>query len=232
MWNCKDLRNQVKLLLDNYQDLSITEEDEHRILLSGTILVYRSACDFILQKQYDVNIVVPKADTALPMAIDTGDSIASTYPHRYTDGSLCLETDSYIRYRFIDGMNLVEWMDEFVEPYFFSYEFYCRFGSFPFGERPHGLEGLIHTYQEFWHEKDPITTCGLLRYAAEETYRGHELCPCNSGKKLRQCHGSAMLPYMRDKRHLEILQSDFQHLRKELTEYEQSKSNNPKAKRS
>ena len=225
MWNCNDLHNQVTLLLEHYQDLFIAEEDDHRILLSGSMLIYRSACEFILHKQYAVEIVVPKADTALPVAIDKGSVIASSYPHRYADGSLCLETDSYIRYRFIDGIDLVEWMDEFVEPYFFSYEYYTRFGNFPFGERPHGLEGLIHTYQEFWHENDLVVTCGLLKYAAEENYRGHALCPCNSGKKLRQCHGPALFPYMRDKRRLEILRSDFQYLRKVLTEYEQSKPN-------
>lgn len=232
MWNCKDLLTQVQSLLEQYSDLIIIEEDEHCILLSGKIPIYRSACDFILQKQYDIGIVVPKAENALPTAIDKGNSIANSYPHKYTDGSLCLETDSCIRYRFIDGMNLVEWVDEFVEPYFFSYEFFCRFGKYPFGERPHGFEGLIHTYQELWLENDPIITCGLLRYAAEEAYRGHAPCPCNSGKKLRQCHGPALLPYMSDKSHLEIVQQDCQYLRKELTKYEQAKSNNQKSKRS
>ena len=220
----------MESLLSQYPDLHIYEEDANRLLLSGNIDVYRTACDFILQKQYAVELVIPKAPDALPTAIDKENVISSTYPHRYSDGSLCLETNTYIKNRFVDGMDLAAWMDEFVEPYLFSYEYYCRFGSFPFGERPHGLEGLLHTYQEFWNGKDIGTTCGLLRYAAEETYRGHSQCPCNSGKKLRLCHGPVLFPFMTDPRRLEILRNDLTYLRKELLEHEQSKSNNRKAK--
>ena len=230
MWNCINIQIQVESLLAQYPHLYIAEEDANQILLKGNIDIYREACDFVLQKQYDIEIIIPKTADALPVAVEKGEAVAGDYPHRYADGSLCLETDTYIKNRFIDGIDMVEWMDEFVEPYFFSYEFFCRFGMFPFGERPHGLEGLIHTYQEFWNEKDIGITCVLLRYAAEEIYRGHALCPCNSGKRIRKCHGPTLLPYMRDPRRLEIIKNDLSYLRKELSKYEQSKANNRKTK--
>ena len=31
----------------------------------------------------------------------------------------------------------------------FTYEFYIRYGEFPFGERAHGIEGIIQTYENF-----------------------------------------------------------------------------------
>ena len=33
----------------------------------------------------------------------------------------------------------------------------------------------------------------LLKVMADGTYRGHHLCPCQSGKILRKCHGPVML---------------------------------------
>lgn len=216
MWNCDDIQTEVNELLMHYQKLSISKEDATGIHLSGTIDVYRSALDYILQKQYVVEIEVPKALDKLPVVFDKKGAVSSNYAHKYVDGSLCLETDSYIMYRFIDGMNLVAWMDEFVEPYFFSYEFFCRFGKYPFGERPHNAEGIIHTYQDLWHESDPLITFQLLRYAAEEQYRGHLFCPCNSGKRIRNCHGPIMFSYMSDTRRLEILRNDLKNIRKVL----------------
>ena len=157
--------------------------------------------------------------------------IDSDYPHRYSDGSLCLETSTTIRLRFVDGFDLVAWMDEFVEPYFFSYEYYDRYGSFPFGERPHGLNGVIHTYQELFHTDDLEKACLLLRYVAESTYRGHAPCPCGSGERLRKCHGQYLQPFMMNPKKKAIALSDLQYLRKELTAIEHPRRNNTKAKR-
>ena len=53
-----------------------------------------------------------------PIIFDAGNAIDSNYSHQYKDGSLCLETDAAVRIRFIDGFDLVSWMQEFVEPYF------------------------------------------------------------------------------------------------------------------
>lgn len=223
MWKCNDLQSQINTLLTQYPDLHIVEEDTNHILLKGTIDIFRSACNFILQKKYMIEIIIPKNLYDLPIAIDAGNVISKDYPHRYTDGSLCLETNTYIRNRFIDGIDLVAWMDEFVEPYFFSYEFFCRYGEFPFGERPHGLEGLIHTYQEFWNEDDLNTTYKLMVYTANQKYRGHLPCPCGSRRKTRQCHGPVLFPYITDSRRIDILKNDLQYLMEVIAANEQNR---------
>lgn len=207
---------QVGRLLTAYPKLHISEPNETQILLDGSIEVYRSACNFTLQKEYLVKIIVPIGSEKLPSIIDKGKLISQDYPHRYVDGSLCLETDTAIRMRFVDGIDLVSWMDEFVEPYFFSYEYYTRYGEFPFGERPHNLEGIFHTYQEIFHADNYKETGSLICYAATETYRGHLPCPCGCGKKLRSCHGQYLYPIMTDPRKKAIVQADLLYLRKEI----------------
>ena len=122
--------------------------DETQIVLVGPILVNRSSKGFQVCKEYTVKIVIPLESEELPYVLDTGNHIDSNYPHRYLSGKLCLETDGNVKIRFIDGFSLEAWMTEYVEPYYFSYEFFQRYGEFPFGERGHGWDGIIQAYSE------------------------------------------------------------------------------------
>ena len=229
--NYTEACEQVQRLLKEYPNLNVIESTPKQIRISGVIEVYRSACGYTLQKDYSIEVIFPLNNEEFPTIRETNNQIASDYPHRYEDGILCLETNTAFRMRFIEGFDFVAWMSEYVEPYFFSYEFYTRFGSLPFGERPHGLNGIIHTYQELFHTDDFVKACSLIRYVAEEVYRGHAPCPCGSEIRLRKCHGQYLQPIMMDQRKKNIVISDLQYLRNELNAYEQSKRDNTKAKR-
>lgn len=74
-------------------------------------------------------------------------------------------------------------MIEYVEPYYFSYEFFQRYGEFPFGERGHDWEGIIQTYSDYFNEPDVVKTIKLMAFISGQKYRGHVLCPCGSGQK-------------------------------------------------
>ena len=159
---------QVTNLLHQYDELVVLSQDESLIILSGYIQIDCTAREYWVCKKYQVD---------------------QSYPHKYSDGKLCTETDSAIRIRFIGGFDLVAWMAEFVETYFFSYEYYQRFGEFPFGERGHNLEGIIETYSDLFHEKDSVKTLRLMGAVSSQRYRGHYPCPCGSGKKYKKCCG-------------------------------------------
>ena len=223
-------KSQSLLLQSKYRGLKITEENDANIHLCGIVEVFRTACNFTVHKNYDVEVVIPENPSVLPYIIDKGHSIDPSYPHRYVDGRLCLETNTAIQLRFIDGFNILEWMDEFVEPYYFSYEYYTRYGCFPFGERPHGFEGLLQTYQDHFSEADPVNAWKLMIFAAEGIYRGHLLCPCGSGKKLRGCHGKYIFPFMEDKARRAILRRDIFQIRKEVEDNQHISTNNSSRK--
>ena len=147
MWNTNNLKEQVNDVLSQYPQLTVDETDSNQIRLYGTINVNRSACNYTLQKNYLIEILLPDSDKELPKIKSVDNCIDKSYPHQYKDGTLCLETDGTVKLRFIDNFNLIEWMDEYVEPYFFSYEYFSRFGFFPFGERSHGfVENLIKIF--------------------------------------------------------------------------------------
>ncbi|HEY1757850.1 MAG TPA: hypothetical protein VGG72_20945 [Bryobacteraceae bacterium] len=62
----------------------------------------------------------------------------------------------------------------------------------PFGERTHGVPGLIDAYGEIIGTSDEPTVRRYLDCLARETLKGHWNCPCGSGARLRNCHLEAV----------------------------------------
>lgn len=218
IFTLESLEPQLKLLMHEYPGLSVIEICENQVILRGNILVFREHNEFVLKKNYAIEICIPLKSDKLPFVIDFGKQIEKEYQHYYPDCKLCLETDSCIRIRFIDGFDLVVWMAEYVEIYYFSYEYYKRFGVFPFGERKHGFLGIIQTYKDLFNAKDEAEAHTLMLFIINNSYRGHHPCPCSSGEKIRNCHGIHMLPFYRDMRKRQILHNDINCISKELTE--------------
>lgn len=211
------LEPQIAQLLIDYPNLVVVQSTQHFVRLYGSILVYRSYNGYTLHKTYALEIVIPIGSDDLPFVIDVGRQISQTYKHYYPqNGKLCLETDSRIRIRFISGFDLSVWMREFVESYYFSYEYYERYNEFPFGERSHGQLGILQTYMDLLKTKDAAEAYRLISYINDQAYRGHNLCPCNSNLKLRNCHGQYILPFYIDIRMRMILKNDLLSINQEL----------------
>lgn len=219
------LEPQIAQLLIDYPNLVVVQSTQHFVRLHGSILVYRTYNGYTLHKTYALEIVIPIGSDDLPFVIDVDRQISQTYKHYYPqNGKLCLETDSRIRIRFINGFDLSVWMLEFVESYYFSYEYYERYGEFPFGERDHDLQGVLQTYNELLESSDDVSTYKLMRFIRDFSYRGHHLCPCGSEKRLRNCHGQAMLLFYNDNRVKKIMLDDLGKIDKELAnEYERQR---------
>ncbi len=221
---------QATNLLHLYNKLQICTMDETQIVLAGSILVNRSSKGFQVCKEYSVKIVISLESEELPYVLDAGNHIDSNYPHRYLNGKLCLETDANIKVRFIDGFSLEAWMTEYVEPYYFSYEFFQRYGEFPFGERGHGWDGIIQTYSDLFNEPDSVKTIRLMASISTLQYRGHALCPCGSGKKLRSCHGPFSMKFYTDNRLKAIVRKDYLSLEEAVKKYDEQQRNTGAAK--
>lgn len=199
---------QLSKVFERYKDLAIVKNSPNLMQLHGSIPVDILACGFHLCQSYLVDICIPLNSDKLPYVIDTGRNVAVSYRHIYNDGVLCLDTDTRIRMRFLDSFDLLQWLHDFVEPYFFSYEYYVRYGSFPFGEREHGCHGILQTYQDLFDAPSIDAAYKLMRYCSFHSYRGHHICPCGSGKRLRSCHGNAIRDFIVDSRKMEILRKD------------------------
>lgn len=199
-----------------YPNLQISEEKEDLIALEGSICINRKTSDFTLYKEYKVKILIFKDENKLPQVYDIGCQINSDYPHRYEDGMLCLDTDVAMKIRYEDGMDLCSWMQDFVEAFYFSYEYFRRNGEYPFGERKHGSDGVIETYSGYFRVMGKANVLNCIRYIAVQNYDGHDQCPCGSKKYIRKCHGKYILPFYNNRKRLEIVKNDYEKIMKEV----------------
>ena len=119
------LTPQLTELLQHYPDLKIISQKDNEVIVSGNISVFMKHPMYILRKTYGIKIIIPLNSEELPYVVDKDSYISKSYHHYYNTGKLCLETDSAIRLRFVDGFDLVAWMTEYVETYFFSYVRNC-----------------------------------------------------------------------------------------------------------
>lgn len=202
-------------LVKNYPGLAISDEQEDLVQIEGTIFVNRRCEDYRLSKEYGIRLIIFKDENNLPEAFDITNQVDSNYRHRYPDGGLCLDTDSRIRICYENGLDLCLWMHDFVETYFFSYEYYKRNGKFPFGERSHGIDGTIEMYGELFHVKKKEVIVDCMKYVSTRGYHGHDECPCGSKKYIRKCHKRYLLPFYNNKKRLSIVKKDYNQIQKE-----------------
>ena len=62
----------------------------------------------------------------------------------------------------------------------------------PFGERPHGLAGVVESYEEILGVRGIDQVRSFLTMLVKECIKGHWPCPCASGLRLRKCHGHVL----------------------------------------
>lgn len=81
-----------------------------------------------------------------------------------------------------------------IHEYFLSQYWYEKTGKWPFGERAHGIRGLEEAYADVLGipNKKTDVICHL-KLLSNDWPKGHWLCPCGSGKRLRYCHREEMM---------------------------------------
>jgi hypothetical protein len=76
-----------------------------------------------------------------------------------------------------------------LHDYFVGQTYFDATGEWPFGERSHGDAGVLESFAELLGvENDPTIVVEHLRLLSMNEVKGHNPCPCGSGRKLRQCH--------------------------------------------
>lgn len=72
--------------------------------------------------------------------------------------------------------------------FFLSQIYYERHKKWPFGERSHGIEGLLESASQILGQRvDFQQAVSLLKAISSREIKGHWLCPYGCGIKLRKC---------------------------------------------
>lgn len=153
-----------------------------------------------LCEDYGIKIHVPWSFPLFPPTIwETSGKIPvdGAFEHFLpaSDNALCLGASCNLFSLLEQNSTIAEFVDQVLPSYLYAAKYFYRYGIVPqFGEHPHGLEGIIRAYKERYNAQDDELLVELLSMLMEiKPYRGHTLCPCGSGRKLRDCHGKQLL---------------------------------------
>jgi hypothetical protein len=188
------MRRQVAELTGIHQGLSNLAELSHEIVLSGTLPFEASAEGLeTITDEFEIELCIPQAfPSTLPRARESAGRIERSYPHINGDGTLCLAVPIEQRRIFFDQPSLTGFVNGLVIPYLYGYCYWKKHGRHPFDEQQHGHEGIVQHYIDTLRLVDELAALAVVCFLIEYGYRGHHLCPCRSGLKVRNCHGSEL----------------------------------------
>ncbi len=110
--------------------------------------------------------------------------------HILSDGMACLGVHAEIRMHWPPGSTIVTFLDNLVAPFLAWQVYYDAYQEPPsWGGHPHFGNGIREFYAELFNISPNPDVIELMRLLARKNPPGgHEPCPCNSGKPLRNCH--------------------------------------------
>ena len=114
----------IDKVLTKHSGLSVVEYDSNHApqRIIGDFIMNSSYENVCFCKTYPIDVDLSDFP---PKVKEVGNKIRSSYPHRYDSGELCLEVPSRMKLICIEGdkFDFEKWVNCFLVPYFFSYEF-------------------------------------------------------------------------------------------------------------
>jgi hypothetical protein len=149
--------------------------------------------DWDKQLEYRVSILFPYRYPKHIPALFCNDPklpIGNIDRHIMPDGNTCLGVHADIMARWVKSSNIVSFLENFVAPFLVWQAYYDVHQCPPsWGERAHFGQGIIEYYSELLNLEHPEIVIEFMKLLARKNRpKGHELCPCGSGNRLRNCH--------------------------------------------
>lgn len=182
--------------------------------IEGTLSFYKEDRDYRIQDSYEIGIVAPKEyPLKIPLLFERGgrtQRIAEKHGLKdirdlhYNTGtkSACLCVKQEERMRFPEGSNLVDFINNLAIPYLYGLSYFDEQGMWPWGERSHGVLGLLEFYAENparITKEDIEDTAESFRSDLNWKEYSRQLqkpmanrpCTCGSKKLFSECHTKA-----------------------------------------
>lgn len=199
--NFNDLNNQVDECINKYNTLKKTIE-KNTIILEGEFIlnaVYNEVSIFdiyTIKIEFEANY-----PNTIPIVYELSNKIPKNFQHKYSNNKCCLGVDGDLFIK-IQNMTVSQFLETILTHFLFSASYFLKYGYVPFGEREHGGEGIVSFYKEYFNVDSDDKVVNLLFLVVFNKYRGHALCPCKSGIKLRNCHGDKLLKMIKYENHI------------------------------
>ena len=169
--------------------------NDNAIVVEGTFVVTNGSavCDPEGPlARYDVRIELsPTYPRIEPRVFETGGRITRDPDHHINgDGDCCVTVwENWLATA--PDVGIAAYLGGPLREYFLGQFWFEKTGSWPFGERAHGVDGMEEAYADALgipnRRKDILYHLRLLRLPRP---KGHWPCPCGSGRRLRACHAA------------------------------------------
>lgn len=189
------LLEQAQEVVEAHPDLCLVPGDDG-VVLSGKYILDGIYNGVPYYEEFNLEIRIPWGyPEKLPSVKELDNRIKkSKYGHIFVGDELCLGARCDLIDRLQACNSLLEYLDMVISSYLFGFLYYEEYGvEPPFGERSHGFKGLREAYKERYGVVEDKSLYGLLFLLGDPSpLRGHIMCPCGSGRRLRDCHGPAL----------------------------------------
>lgn len=145
-------------------------------------------------KTYSIRILVPPHyPFAVPILYETSLKIRRTQ-NRHLDeyGLCCVGMEHELQIRAFEGLRVENYLRDYVYP-FFANQIYCDYKKeFANGEYKHEFLGVRDFYSVKLNMPDPNTNIKILTKLLMGRAVDDRFCICDSGKRMKSCHGKAI----------------------------------------
>lgn len=169
----------------------------------------------IIKDNYEIEITLASNPlSSLPQVRETGNRIAGVIKrlektpadlHVNLNDTVCLCPYTAEKRKLPNGFNLKDFFNNLLVPYFYEQSYYEKHEQWPWGEYSHGELGLLEDYLENRGEGNNIELItefienfkkinfsnSYLQLVKKDKIKGHVICFCGSGKRIRDCHNSS-----------------------------------------
>lgn len=133
--------------------------------------------------------LLPDYPESLPIVREVGGRIPHHIDrHVLQSGEACVLLPEDRWRSWPKGSSLLSFISGPLRNYFIGQALVERGEPWPFGEWRHGLNGMRDYYREVFGTDDLPAVRRYLECLASKKTKGHWDCPCNSGRRLRDCH--------------------------------------------
>ena len=180
---------EISAVRRRFPDVSI-EESKGRILLKGLFPV-RTKCGSTLRQYRLLVVFPPNYPEWIPDTFMLEPDVKHIVErHIEINGRACLCLPHEIRSYFPGEIRFEAFVDRLLTPWLIGQAYYDEHDHWPpWLTREHGKKGILQGFSDLLAIKD---LNAVERYARllvrKNPAKGHELCPCGSGRKLRNCH--------------------------------------------
>lgn len=178
------------VLFDEYQLTSLNKIET----INGIYNLNVKVKDKVYQEKFAVIINIKNTKTFIPEVYLPNISIPYGFEHIYKNKNnlCCLGLNYEIELSWGTKRTFYDFLTKILDPFLVNYLEYCKTKSYINGDRSHAKEGLIEYYSQFFPNVKYNNIFSFLSYCyikalRKEPAKGNNLCPCNSGNRIRNC---------------------------------------------